>query len=235
MPPETERTTGPKNKLQAAQALISEYAMAFDLLTKIAHSFTEQETIQRILEVFEILFSPGTCFYVSLNPAHQPEKVYSSGNLTEEGSSIKSRLHGFSANHQWTASGKGFQVMIRYGDTDLGILEIDDVKFPEQKNRYLNLTLSMAEVCGLAIENAKRYQIIKDAENKLRKEKERLEKALSEVKTLSGLIPICSHCKKIRDDKGYWNQVEAYIQQHSDVKFSHGICQECIQKYYSEM
>lgn len=59
-----------------------------------------------------------------------------------------------------------------------------------------------------------------------------LQKALSEVKTLSGLLPICSHCKKIRDDNGYWNQIEVYIHEHSDAKFSHGICQECLKKYY---
>ena len=57
--------------------------------------------------------------------------------------------------------------------------------------------------------------------------------ALTEVKTLSGLLPICSHCKKIRDDKGYWNQIESYIQKHSEAEFSHGICQECAKKYYS--
>jgi type II secretory pathway pseudopilin PulG len=62
---------------------------------------------------------------------------------------------------------------------------------------------------------------------------EDLEKALAEVKTLSGLLPICSHCKKIRDDKGYWNQIESYIQKHSEAEFSHGICQECAKKYYS--
>ncbi len=62
-----------------------------------------------------------------------------------------------------------------------------------------------------------------------------LEKALAEVKTLSGLLPICSHCKKIRDDKGYWNQIESYIHEHSDVKFSHGICQECAKKHYPDM
>jgi len=62
-----------------------------------------------------------------------------------------------------------------------------------------------------------------------------LQKALSEVKTLRGLIPICSHCKKIRDDKGYWNQIESYIHKHSDAEFSHGICPECAQKYYPDM
>ncbi len=62
-----------------------------------------------------------------------------------------------------------------------------------------------------------------------------LQEALSKVKTLSGLIPICASCKKIRDDRGYWNQVEAYIGKHSDAKFSHGICPDCAKKLYPEL
>jgi len=61
-----------------------------------------------------------------------------------------------------------------------------------------------------------------------------LKEALKEVKTLNGLLPICSYCKKIRDDKGYWKQIEAYIQERSDATFSHGICQECAKKYFPE-
>jgi len=61
-----------------------------------------------------------------------------------------------------------------------------------------------------------------------------LREALEKVKTLSGLLPICAHCKKIRDDKGYWNQVEGYLSAHSELKFSHGICPECAKKYYPE-
>ncbi len=61
-----------------------------------------------------------------------------------------------------------------------------------------------------------------------------LKQALANVKQLSGLLPICSHCKKIRDDKGYWNQIEVYIDQHSEAKFSHGICQDCAKKYYPD-
>jgi len=61
-----------------------------------------------------------------------------------------------------------------------------------------------------------------------------LQKTLSEVKTLNGLLPICSHCKKIRDDKGYWNQIESYIHDHSEAKFSHSICQECSDKLYGD-
>ncbi len=54
------------------------------------------------------------------------------------------------------------------------------------------------------------------------------------IKQLSGLLPICSHCKKIRDDRGYWQRIEVYINKHSDAKFSHAICPECADKYYPQ-
>ncbi len=63
---------------------------------------------------------------------------------------------------------------------------------------------------------------------------EQLQQALGEVKTLSGMLPICSSCKKIRDDKGYWNSIEAYIHKHSAAKFTHGICPDCRKKLYPE-
>lgn len=59
-----------------------------------------------------------------------------------------------------------------------------------------------------------------------------LQDALAKVKVLSGLLPICSHCKKIRDDTGYWNQIEHYIATHSDATFSHGICPDCTEALY---
>jgi len=57
-----------------------------------------------------------------------------------------------------------------------------------------------------------------------------LEEAIANVKTLGGLLPICGWCKKIRDDRGYWKQVEAYLQEHTDATFTHGICPECEHK-----
>jgi CheY-like chemotaxis protein/HPt (histidine-containing phosphotransfer) domain-containing protein len=61
-----------------------------------------------------------------------------------------------------------------------------------------------------------------------------LQAALAKIKTLCGLLPICASCKKIRDDKGYWNQIEAYISDHSEAEFSHGVCPECAKKLYPE-
>lgn len=71
-------------------------------------------------------------------------------------------------------------------------------------------------------------------EDKVRQRTQDLERALSEVKQLSGLLPICSHCKKIRDDQGYWKQIEEYVSTRSEATFSHGICPECIKKLYPE-
>lgn len=107
---------------------------------------------------------------------------------------------------------------------------------------------------GIAIENRPVLAILKrfaEIEEKLslaereieaRKaaEKERdkvikeLKQALSEVKTLRGFLPICSSCKKVRDDKGYWTQIEAYIRDHSEAEFTHGICPECMKKLYPD-
>jgi sensor domain CHASE-containing protein len=75
-----------------------------------------------------------------------------------------------------------------------------------------------------------------ERQNKKEREKliAELQEALSRVKVLSGMLPICSSCKKIRDDKGYWNQIESYIRAHSDAEFSHGICPECTKKLYGK-
>jgi PAS domain S-box-containing protein len=62
-----------------------------------------------------------------------------------------------------------------------------------------------------------------------------LQDALVKVRTLSGLLPICSTCKKIRDDQGYWNQIEVYIQTHSDAEFTHSFCPECMKRLYPEV
>jgi len=83
--------------------------------------------------------------------------------------------------------------------------------------------------------------IIRDVTERKRAEEERerlmgeLQAALAKVKTLSGLLPICARCKKIRDDKGYWNQIEFYIRDRSEATFTHGICPECANLYHGEI
>ena len=62
-----------------------------------------------------------------------------------------------------------------------------------------------------------------------------LEEALAHVKQLHGLLPICSYCKKVRDDKNYWHQVECYVSQHADVRFSHGVCPDCLERIKKDL
>ncbi len=71
-------------------------------------------------------------------------------------------------------------------------------------------------------------------EQKVKKRTAELETKLGQIKVLNGLLPICASCKKIRDDKGYWTQIEAYITRHSEAQFSHGICGECAEKLYGD-
>ena len=61
---------------------------------------------------------------------------------------------------------------------------------------------------------------------------EQLNKTIAEIKVLKGIIPICAACKKVRTDQGFWQQVEVYIRDHSEAKFSHGICPDCAEKLY---
>lgn len=75
----------------------------------------------------------------------------------------------------------------------------------------------------------------KQAEAEREKLISELQESLAKVKALSGLLPICTSCKKIRDDKGYWNQVESYISEHSDAEFTHGMCPDCMKKFYPEL
>lgn len=84
---------------------------------------------------------------------------------------------------------------------------------------------------GLIHDITERKQAEEDREKLIKK----LQKALEEIKTLKGIIPICASCKKIRDDRGYWKQIESYIQEHSEAEFSHSICQECTKKLYPDL
>jgi PAS domain S-box-containing protein len=83
---------------------------------------------------------------------------------------------------------------------------------------------------GLCRNITKRKQTEKEREKLIAE----LQEALAKVKTLSRLLPICASCKKIRDDKGYWSEIEEYITEHTDTLFSHGMCPDCMKKMYPD-
>ena len=99
--------------------------------------------------------------------------------------------------------------------------------------RAAKLFNSSGEVMG-AIETLRDITDEKQSAEEREKLIDDLQNAIAEVKTLSGLLPICATCKKIRDDKGYWNQIESYFSKHSEVAFSHGMCPECMDNMYKD-
>jgi hypothetical protein len=104
----------------------------------------------------------------------------------------------------------------------------------QAKLENITIILTLAGVFLSVIIAFIAISLVVKAEKVLQEEKKKLQKALDEIKTLHGIIPICSHCKQIRDDKGLWKKMEEYIHAHSDARFSHSICPDCARKHYPE-
>jgi len=105
----------------------------------------------------------------------------------------------------------------------------------------IRFTLAMAVVCPAVIAPTVIYfysRLSEELDNSrlvLEKLNGELQAALDEIQELSGLLPICSACKKIRDDQGYWNQIDHYIAEHAKVQFSHSICPDCAESLYPDI
>lgn len=106
------------------------------------------------------------------------------------------------------------------------------------RSSYVLFSLALGLLLAVVILLIKENKAITERQRAEEKQKDlilELQKALAEVKTLSGMLPICASCKNVRDDKGYWKQIESYLSEHSEAKFSHGICPECAKKLYPEL
>ncbi len=97
------------------------------------------------------------------------------------------------------------------------------------------MATGFGKLAAIALQNSRNLDQRINAEKQREMMIQDLRRALSKVRRLSGLLPICSYCKKIRDDKGYWNQLESYLHEHSEAELSHSICKECAEKYYPDL
>ena len=115
----------------------------------------------------------------------------------------------------------------------LDVNPVKDVDFYSAIVEFLAMRVG-AELEKYYIEERLKRQV-SERTIELEKTNKKLEKALSEIKTLQGIIPICSKCKNIRNDQGFWQQVESYISLHSQASFSHAICPKCEKEYYADL
>lgn len=96
------------------------------------------------------------------------------------------------------------------------------------------LIVSVYLMLAFAIYSFRRWRDVQVSRKRLAQKNAELQAAFSEIKRLRGMIPICSSCKNIRDDSGYWHEVAAYISDHSDAEFTHSLCPNCAQKLYPD-
>jgi PAS domain S-box-containing protein len=109
-------------------------------------------------------------------------------------------------------------------------------RYIKKNGETLWINLTVAAIRGQSDEVPYAFGMVEDISRRKLAEQERerlvrdLQQALDKIKTLRGLLPMCAWCKKVRNDKGYWQKVETYVQEHSDASFTHGICPECLNK-----
>lgn len=127
-------------------------------------------------------------------------------------------------------------------------IEKGEIRNYSGETRYINkdgatvwVHLTVSSIFVKNEQSNRRILAVKDITERKQVEEERnqlileLQQALADVKTLSGLLPICSYCKNVRDDRGYWNKIEAYLHKYSKAEFSHGICPDCREKHFPEI
>ncbi len=142
----------------------------------------------------------------------------------------------------------GFNFIELFNDTQGAVIKPllettgeSPLSIPEDSPLSINNKLVLLDILKLNEENRQSIVVIihditkrRQAEEALLREKEKLQDALAKIKTLSGMLPICASCKKIRDDKGYWNRIEKYIESHTDALFTHALCPGCMDKLYGD-
>jgi hypothetical protein len=201
--------------------------MASDLTARLTSLRSEAAVIETILELFTMLFAPERLAYIGLREG-KPEAGLTRLQGLENPPELPSDLLSAPAGYSLAGLANGFALRVGSAVEPVGVVHVDHLAFPQHQRHYVVVALSVASVCSLAIHNARLYE-------RLAGNIRQLEQALAEVRTLRGLLPICSHCKKIRDDRGVWNVMEGYIQKHSDARFSHGLCPDCIGIYFPGM
>ena len=163
----------------ATNRRLSDYAMRSDLVIILAGVTDEPTVIEKVIDLFNTLCSPASVVYLPLVDG-KPGNIQSSSESAIDKEAVKKRLSRLRENYGWTASGNGFFVRFIHRDETLGVIEVDGIPFPEYQRHYLNLGLTISQVCGLAIVNARVFQNIQRMQETLVKAKDKLEERVEE-------------------------------------------------------
>jgi ligand-binding sensor domain-containing protein len=184
--------------------------------------------------------------HVSIDPGYSYLEIHYAGlsfvapgkmifNFTLDGFDKEWRKAGHRRVAYYTNVPPGEYVFRVRAQNNDGVWSKDDVTLRIELRPYFYQTWYFYCICGILLVGAMVFAYRRRVAMLLQREKElkqRVDESLAQIKVLGGLIPICSNCKKIRDDKGFWNQLEKYLKDHSEAQFTHGICPECKEQLY---
>lgn len=203
-----QQVAGNRRLTSELQAVRASFHLLLDIQSELLTLRDEAEILDKLHEMFTLLFSPTRVHIVSMldNQLHtsRPENLSAA-----EAKILVDFLNADPIEtHRATPEGRGFMVRFgRLGPARGGAL-LADFTFPQHHEEYLNQTLTLAPVCKIVIDRAR---------------------------SLQGIIPVCSFCHQIRDKQGDWSRFEAYISSHSEALFSHTICPVCLQENYGDL
>lgn len=221
------------NGLGAAYYSSGKYTQAIQALNIAVEQATLIRSDEQLKEAYELL-------YKIFDRQHNTKKAFDYFQLY---SAAKDSLYNTVENSKIVELSTNLETMQQEREIENLKREKDADKLKLTQERY-NSNLLIAGVCFLIILLVIFYfysrkihaskKLIEYTNTELETLNTELQEKIAEIKTLSGLLPICSHCKKIRNDGGYWEQLEGYISQHTSAKFSHGICPECMAALYPD-
>jgi hypothetical protein len=238
-------------RARRAEQRAADEAALLDALSGLAPASDEAAVVERFTFLLRLLLAPARLGYLPLRAGvPDPLLAQCEGDHAPLRQALAAMAPG--AMSQELADG-GLLLRVGPPGAEVGRIGCEAVQFPQHLDRYRELAPMLAHACFLSVSRARAMEALARSESELRRHRDELdllvaertadlqrtvaerEAALERARLLSGLIPICFGCKKIRDDAGYWTQLEVYITEHSDATFSHGLCEDCLKRLYPDV
>ena len=177
-----------KEEIADVRQQLSQYAMSLDLISNLARIVTESEAVEAMLDVYAFLFAPQELCYLSFKNG-RPDRLWTRPELPPDDpkrDALQKKLTDFSGESGFTTSGRGFmRRIVRRGEIR-GIVAVEDIAFPKYIHEYLNLAISISDICELPIANARKYEILVETEERLQKANDELYR-ISTTDALTGI------------------------------------------------
>ena len=211
---------------------VAETSAVLDLTAEMGVALDEEAVVACIADRLFALFAPSRVVWLPTGTASASAPRVFPPEAAPPDEALLAELRSLAS----PALARGDRLLLRVSSVEeLGRFAADGIAFPRFAGHYAEVAGLVAGAAALGLGHARLYSRLAHAEAEVRGQRDALQEALDKVRTLSGLLPICASCKRIRDDKDTWVRVEEYVTAHSSARFTHGVCPDCCQKLFAEL